>query len=73
MLIRCALRSIRWLRSWRQHEDPRVRRAFFELGLAYPPGEWGPAWDVVRGHATEAFETILEEVQLGAESKKEVR
>lgn len=56
------LRAITRIRAWRQHGS-KGPTAFADLGLSYPPQDWGVLWDALRGHAVTALDAIREEVQ----------
>jgi hypothetical protein len=61
------LKCINRIRVGGQHggKKPSTQavQAFQELGISFPPTDWGSAWDSVRTRAVEALSAIREEIQ----------
>jgi len=36
--------------------------AWKDLGIDYPPSDWGAAWELARGHLVEAVNVLREEM-----------
>jgi hypothetical protein len=59
------LRTVNRVRNVQQHADNReFLRTLVELGIPYPPPNWGDAWDRVRDKTMEALTTIREKIRM---------
>jgi hypothetical protein len=65
------LRATARIRNTGQHSTVGndVLSAWADLGVGYPPVDWGAAWNVIRGHLVEAIDSIRQELALFSESK----
>jgi hypothetical protein len=60
------LRAAARIRHTGQHSTVgnEVLGAWRDLGVEYPPADWGVAWNMIRGHLVEAIDGIREEISL---------
>lgn len=58
------LDAVRLIRNGIQHSDATTRavNALGNLGIRYPVTSWSEAWDRIRALATQAFDTIRDEI-----------
>ncbi|MBA3877398.1 MAG: hypothetical protein C0498_10740 [Anaerolinea sp.] len=63
------LQAIVRIRVSGQHSDTggQVIDAFQDLGLRYPPPDWGAAWDAIRGRCVDDINAIREELEASLE------
>jgi hypothetical protein len=59
------LKAVNHIRVGAQHGDAAAKAAsaFNELGINYPPSNWGSAWETVQARTVEALNAIREEIQ----------
>ena len=65
------LRSANSIRAGGQHANAAKRAAesFNKLAIAYPPREWGEAWETIQARVIEALDALREEIQATMPSK----